>query len=83
LLENAKEACKKAGIEEDRIILMGDERDESYRFKQFTALKNIDRMRRFRKAKIDPEKDLAFLVYSSGTTGHPKVCSGIRIEYSH
>lgn len=71
-LKTALEACKKVGIEEDRIILIGDEKDETAKYKHFTNLRNISGATRFRKAKIDPHKDLAFLVYSSGTTGHPK-----------
>ena len=69
-LQSATEACKKVGIPEDRIILLGDERD--LRYKHFTSIKNISGVNRARRAKIDPKKDLAFLVYSSGTTGHPK-----------
>ncbi|RFU31232.1 hypothetical protein B7463_g5118, partial [Scytalidium lignicola] len=71
-LKVACEACKKVGIPENRIILIGDERDETARFKHFTAIRNLSGTSRYRKTKLDPKKDLAFLVYSSGTTGHPK-----------
>jgi len=71
-LKQALEAAKKAGIESDRVILMGDERDETSRIKHFTLIVNLSGASRYRRAKIDPKKDLAFLVYSSGTTGHPK-----------
>ena len=71
-LKNAIEAAKRVGIEEDKIILMGDERDETARFKHFTNIRNISGASRYRRTKINPKKDLAFLVYSSGTTGHPK-----------
>lgn len=70
-----KEACaaaKKVGLPLDRIILMGDEKDESGRFKHFSNVRNISGAVRYRRTKADPKKDLAFLVYSSGTTGHPK-----------
>jgi 4-coumarate--CoA ligase len=71
-LKAAREAAKKVGLPEDRIILMGDEKDESGRFKHFLNIRNMSGTSRFRRAKVDPKKDLAFLVYSSGTTGHPK-----------
>ena len=71
-LKQALEAAKKAGIESDRVILMGNERDETSRIKHFSLIVNLSGASRYRRTKIDPKKDLAFLVYSSGTTGHPK-----------
>lgn len=68
----AQEAAKQAGVPLDRIILMGDERDAENKFKHFTSIRNISGTTRYRRVKLDPKKDLAFLVYSSGTTGHPK-----------
>lgn len=71
-LQSAIAACKKVGIDEDRIILMGDERDETHKFKHFSAIRNLAGTSRYRKTKVDPKKDLAFLVYSSGTvSGFP------------
>ncbi|KAK4546171.1 hypothetical protein LTR36_002308 [Oleoguttula mirabilis] len=70
-LEVALQACQKAGIPQDRICLIGDQRADG-KFKHFTNVRNISGTQRYRRAKVDPEKDLAFLVYSSGTTGHPK-----------
>lgn len=72
VLPVAKEAAKRAGIPEDRIFLIGDERDPDLRVKHFTSVRNISGVTRFRRPKIDPAKDLAFLVFSSGTTGVPK-----------
>jgi len=71
-LDVALDACKKVGIPNDRVILMGDEKDKKGNFKHFTSIRNISGTQRYRRTKIDPAKDLAFLVYSSGTTGHPK-----------
>ncbi|WPH01025.1 Hypothetical protein R9X50_00385900 [Acrodontium crateriforme] len=72
VLEVALQACKKVGIPTDRVILMGDARDPSGTVKHFTAVRNLAGTSRYRRAKVDPDNDLAFLVYSSGTTGHPK-----------
>jgi long-subunit acyl-CoA synthetase (AMP-forming) len=69
-LKHACAAARKAGIADNRVILMGDERDETGRFKHFTDIKCSRGISRYRKATIDPKKDLAFLVYSSGTTGY-------------
>jgi len=71
-LKQALEAAEKVGIAGNRVILMGDERDETLKTKHFTHIRNISGSSRYRRSKIDPQKDLAFLVYSSGTTGHPK-----------
>jgi acyl-CoA synthetase (AMP-forming)/AMP-acid ligase II len=67
-----REAAKLVNIPEDRIILIGDQRDPDARVKHFTSVRNISGATRYRKTKINPEKDLSFLVYSSGTTGIPK-----------
>lgn len=71
-LDVAVKAAKKVGIPEDHIILLGDQRDPNARFKHFTSVRNTSGATRYRKQKITPESDLAFLVYSSGTTGVPK-----------
>ena len=72
LLAVATAAAKQVGIPEDRIILLGEDRDETSKFKHFKSIRNIDSTAKFRRTKLDPQKDLAFLIYSSGTTGYPK-----------
>ena len=70
-LGTAVAAAKKAGIREDRIVLLGDERDASGRFRHFSGVRSEEGS----KVHVDPTEDLSFLVYSSGTTGLPKgVC---------
>ncbi|EEH46276.1 uncharacterized protein PADG_08710 [Paracoccidioides brasiliensis Pb18] len=72
LLPTAIAAAKLAGILDDRIVLLGDRRDSTAKFKHFTSIQNISRATRYRKTRVDPAKDLAFLSFSSGTTGEPK-----------
>jgi 4-coumarate--CoA ligase len=68
-LEVAHEAALLAGLPVDRIILVGP-RDPKGRFQHFSDLQpsstNIN------KVAVNPKEDLAWLVYSSGTTGLPK-----------
>lgn len=71
-LQPAREAANQAGVPENRIILLGDEKDPTMRFKHFTSIRNFSAVQRYRRTRVDPKKDLAFLAYSSGTTGLPK-----------
>ncbi len=63
-LATARKAAELVGLPDDRIILMGDERDPEMKFKHFSSIRNIAGTQRYRRAKIQPDKDLAFLVYS-------------------
>lgn len=71
-IESARKAAAKVGIPEDRVIVMGDQRDPTFKAKHFTSIRNTSGSTRWRRSKMNPHEDLAFLVYSSGTTGHPK-----------
>ncbi|KAI4289786.1 MAG: hypothetical protein L6R35_000952 [Caloplaca aegaea] len=72
LLPAAIEAAKRVGIPEDRLILLGGERDAAIRFKHFQSIHNLAGTSSYLRSEVAPDNDLAFLVYSSGTTGYPK-----------
>ncbi|KAL9099562.1 MAG: hypothetical protein Q9163_004955 [Psora crenata] len=71
-LNIATTAAKSAGIPEDKIILIGDERDEKGKFRHFSSMLNLVGTGGYQRTIVDPNNDIAFLVYSSGTTGLPK-----------
>jgi 4-coumarate--CoA ligase len=72
LLHLALKAAQIAKLPKDRVILLGEERDPEMRFKHFTSIRKTSGTSRYRRRRLDPDKDLAFLAYSSGTTGLPK-----------
>lgn len=71
-LPNAVKAAKQVGIPSDRILLLGEQRDKEHRVKHWTNIRKTSGALRYRRRKMHPDDDLAFLVYSSGTTGLPK-----------
>lgn len=86
-LDVAVRAARMAGISDDRIILVGEPMTEgssssssgssssSSRFKHYSSIRSTFYCSKYAQTMVDPRTDLAFLVYSSGTTGLPKgVC---------
>jgi long-subunit acyl-CoA synthetase (AMP-forming) len=67
LLPNALKAAQEAGIGRERIVLIGEERDGLFGHASEMLVE-----KRGERTVLDPASDLAFLVYSSGTTGLPK-----------
>ncbi|KAK0255502.1 hypothetical protein B0A54_10270 [Friedmanniomyces endolithicus] len=68
-LQVAREAVLLAGVPLDRVLLVGP-RDSKGMFRHFSDVQPLTTD--VRKVAIDPKEDLAYLVYSSGTTGSPK-----------
>lgn len=71
LLKIALEATKRVGIPNDRVIILGAEKDDTHLVKHWKNIRKTSGALRYRRKKSKPE-DLAFLAYSSGTTGLPK-----------
>ncbi|KAI6536220.1 hypothetical protein MCOR10_001992 [Pyricularia oryzae] len=77
-LDVAVRAAAAAGIADDRIILVGAHMSDGAggsRFKHYSSIRSTFYCSKYAQTLVEPRKDLAFLVYSSGTTGLPKgVC---------
>lgn len=71
-IDTVRQACAKVGIDEERIFLVGEARDPERKLRHWSQIEAVQWNSRYRAAKIAPKEDLAFLVYSSGTTGKPK-----------
>lgn len=64
-------AARQVGLTEKDVILLGDERRAGFRHWRDIAREGEGEMG-IAKPAIDSKKDVAYLVYSSGTTGLPK-----------
>jgi len=72
-ISTVKQACQEVGIPPSRILILGAQHDPSGTLKHWTSLKpSPSAIKTTTQAQISPKSDLAFLVYSSGTTGRPK-----------
>jgi acyl-CoA synthetase (AMP-forming)/AMP-acid ligase II len=64
-LEVARKAAALSGLPADRILLLGEGRDETGVHRHWTEITAKGAKVQPQRATIDPKKDLAFLVYSS------------------
>ncbi|PHH87828.1 hypothetical protein CDD83_8362 [Cordyceps sp. RAO-2017] len=71
-LQSARRAAQDVGLPLDRVFLLGRDRDESGQHLHWTDITAADARVQPSQTAVDPKKDLAYLVYSSGTTGLPK-----------
>lgn len=70
LLGIALKAAEEVGIQKERVVLIGDDKDAEGRLAHVLGV--LDEEVKGQRVSLDCERDLAFLVYSSGTTGLPK-----------
>ena len=70
----ALQAAREVGIPDHRVVLIGDARDPEGKLRHFTEIRDRgrDEGAASPRTQVDPRKDAAFIVYSSGTTGLPK-----------
>ncbi|KOS19029.1 4-coumarate--CoA ligase 2 [Escovopsis weberi] len=68
----ALRAAALAGLPAEKVLLLGDERDTTGRHRHWTEITAKGAPVEPTRPTIDPKKDLAYLIYSSGTTGMPK-----------
>ena len=78
-MSTALTAAKATGLPISRVLLIGDEKDDSGQIYHFTSLLRFADPNQL-QVIINPRTDLAFLVYSSRTIGLPK---GVMLSHTN
>ncbi|KAI6779717.1 Acyl-CoA synthetase (AMP-forming)/AMP-acid ligase II [Emericellopsis cladophorae] len=69
-LETVLAAARQVGLPKDRVLLLGRQTQQGFR--HWRDINADGAWMKPRRTRVNPETDLAYLVYSSGTTGLPK-----------
>ena len=77
-LIHVRAACAKANIKDNKIIVIAADKAQKSFTKSWGDIMKSGRNAVFQQPHIDPKTDLAFLVFSSGTSGPPK---GVRLSH--
>ncbi|RMD43874.1 hypothetical protein DV735_g1223, partial [Chaetothyriales sp. CBS 134920] len=72
VLDTVKAAAAQVNMPESQIFTLGPKKANNFQNKHWTSVEESLAIGHYRQAKVNPKTDLAFLVYSSGTTGKPK-----------
>lgn len=78
LLETVQQALALAKMTGTPILLIDKVKESTEQITHFSHIHGVDSSSVNTGAKINPKTDLAFLVYSSGTTGKPK---GVKLSH--
>jgi acyl-CoA synthetase (AMP-forming)/AMP-acid ligase II len=78
LLKTVEEALTLAGMTSTPIVLIDQPEKSTAQIPHFTQIRHSNLQSVYTDMKINPRTDLAFLVYSSGTTGKPK---GVKLSH--
>lgn len=77
-LRHVRDACEQVGLLEQNIIVLDGDHDPQSHIKNLKSFLVTQGTATRQPPVISPKTDLAFLVYSSGTTGRPK---GVKLSH--